>query len=78
MHCIWFLLCGCQTRCWQEQQLSSHRGMYHNDGHECDRDGIARNAVAQTSAGIVSEVKFFVAETEICQLIHVNRLMCES
>ena len=43
-------------RCWQEQQLSSHRGMYHDDSHECDRDAVARDAAAQTAEGTVSEV----------------------
>jgi len=43
-------------RCWQEQQLSSHREMYPDDGHECDLDAVARDAAAQTGEGTVLEV----------------------
>jgi len=36
-------------QCWQEQQLSSH-----NDGRECDRDGVTRDAAAQAVEGKVN------------------------
>jgi len=56
LHVSWMLVCGCQMKRWQEQQLSSN----HHDGQAFDYDGIAQDVAASSVEGCVQ------SETTLC------------